>query len=298
MKTFIPIECDILNDNRMSALINNHGATGYGVYMVLIIELRNHPDYCLDGETLKFIARKYNIKRKVFDDIVYNYSLFNIENMPDGNLLITSDYVTRIMQNYDDRVSSARIRGKKGADKRWLKEDSNSHSNPIATEKNISEKNILEEEKKEEECAPAAAHSLDKPRWRVYLEDAVKDQLWMECQGMHSGLGARFLKHQQAIVDLFIAHVITHGKGEELFSVADVKYYFANFARRGTATNKHIVESLDALERKQEEEDVYRFETVDPVTGQRMAQGFAIPNEAPPRPNREAIWSYEMRRWM
>ncbi|NDV56589.1 Lin1244/Lin1753 domain-containing protein [Bacteroides sp. 519] len=119
MKTkFIPIECGILNDNRMSALINNMGATGFGIYMLLLIELRNHKNYCIDGESLKIIMRTYNLKRAKIEAVLYNYDLFTIKQMENNNLLISSEYVTRVMRNYDQKVLQCSEAGKKSADKR------------------------------------------------------------------------------------------------------------------------------------------------------------------------------------
>ncbi|NDV59038.1 Lin1244/Lin1753 domain-containing protein [Bacteroides sp. 519] len=299
-KTFIPIECDILNDNRMNALLNKSGAAGYGVYMLLLIELRNLKDYCLDGESLRFIARKYNIRRKLIDDVLYNYGLFTVDRMEDDNLLITSDYVTRVMQNYNDTVAKRSIVGKKNANKRWQKENGNA----MATEHNITEKKTSVEKDKKETAAVAAV-AADNPvtvnsacRWKDYLTEAVSDRTWIECQAMHSGLGVRFLQYEPVIVDLFAKHAITHGKSDQLSSVGEVKYYFANFTRSGTHTNKRIVAELNKLERMQKEENPYRFETIDPVSGRRTFQGIEIPASAPPRPNENVTWSTKLAKWV
>ena len=286
MKAFIPIECDILFDDRMSALINKMGATGYGVYMILLIELRNRKDYCMDTETLKLIMRKYNVKRKLMEEVLYNYDLFTVERVENDSVLITSDYVTRIMQNYNNKVTLCSISGKKGADKRWQKKD----GDPIATEQNREEQNRTEE--KEEKEKPVAAH------WSGYLTEAFNDRSWLECQAKHSGLGIRFVKYEKDIAGIFVNHVVTHGKGHGLLSVNDVKYYFANFVRQGTATCKRITEELDRLEEVEKANNPYPFETIDPANGQRTYFGKIIPAEAPPRPNNNAVWVEEMQKWM
>lgn len=153
MKTFIPLETDIFNDNRMSALLNKMGAAGFGIYMILIIELRNHKNYSLNSETLKVIARKYRIRSSNMEQVLHNYDLFIVENTPDNSIAISSEYVTRVMQKLIDKQSKLSIAGKKGADKRWAKESSKCYSHPIATEKNIKEKKTSVKEINKEKAA-------------------------------------------------------------------------------------------------------------------------------------------------
>ena len=207
------------------------------------------------------------------------------------------------MRNDDEKIEKSKVYGKKGADKRQAAKDSHPNGDPIATEKNKTEKNTSEEELKEEDAvtvvdANAVATPVRKSRWKDYLADAVNDRAWIECQAMHSGLGARFLQYQPVIVDLFANHVITHGKDSDLFSIGDVKYYFANFVRRGSATCKRIIVELDKLEQSKQNENPYRYETVDPDTGQRTFQGIVIPPDAPPRPNDNVKWSNKLARWI
>ncbi|WP_163213532.1 Lin1244/Lin1753 domain-containing protein [Bacteroides sp. 519] len=304
MKTkFIPIESDILNDNRMSALINDMGATGYGIYMLLLIELRNHKNYCIDNQSLKLIMRKYNIKRPKIEAVLYEYDLFTIEKVEENNLSISSEYVTRVMRNYDLKIAEAKKNGKKGADIRWEKND----SDPITKEKKRREKKTSEEkeEKEEKETAAVAVVYGNKPvelqkqiGWKEYLQEALNDRIWVELQAKHSGLGMRFIKHKDDIVSMFMDHVLTHGKEYGLHSVGEVKYYFANFVRQATATNKRIVDELDRIEQEKKANSRYRFEDVDPTTGTRTYFGKYIPVEAPPRPNNNAIWIEELQQWM
>ena len=45
-------------------------------------------------------------------------------------------------------------------------------------------------------------------------------------------------------------------------------------------------------------DDEYRFEDRNPVTGERSYCGLPIPDDAPPRPNTQAIWLPEQKVWM
>ncbi|NDV63689.1 Lin1244/Lin1753 domain-containing protein [Bacteroides sp. 224] len=295
MKTFIPIECDIFDNNRMSALINDMGPVGYGIYMILLVEIRNREDYVVDSETLKVIARKYGIRRKMMEQVLYNYELFVVDRMPDDCVLVSSDYVSRVMRNYNEKVAKCSIAGKKSAEKR--KAQTQRPLKSVATkEKNIKEKKTTTKEIKKVAVVDDVPF-LGINSWRNYLEEALNDDSWLECQGMHSGLGTRFLQYQRHIIDLFAKHVTTHGKEYELNSVAEVKYYFANFIRQGTPTCKRIAEELEALCKNQEEENPYRFEFIDPETGQRTFQGIVIPADAPPRPNDNVTWVPSLKKW-
>ena len=55
------------------------------------------------------------------EEVLCNYALFTVERVKNDSVFITSDYVTRIMQNYNAKVTLRSISGKKGADKRWKK---------------------------------------------------------------------------------------------------------------------------------------------------------------------------------
>ncbi|NDV57667.1 Lin1244/Lin1753 domain-containing protein [Bacteroides sp. 519] len=315
-RTYLPIETDILNDDRMGALVNNMGVAGYGIYMILLVELRNHKDYCFGSESLKIIMRKYNIKRAKMEAVLYDYDLFTIDQTENGSLLITSDYVTRVMRNYNDAIAKRSIAGKKNADKRWQKENGNT----MATEQNKTEQNKTEQNKTSEktekkETAAVAAADIDIAAvygneialvdfkkqhigWEEYLIEALNDRTWMELQAKHSGLGMRFVKYENDIVRMFMDHVLTHGKEYGLHSVGEVKYYFANFVRQATATNKRITDELDRIELDEKTNSQYRFEDIDPTTGTRTYYGKPIPAEAPPRPNNNAIWIEEVQQWM
>ena len=75
----------------------------------------------MDTKTLKLIMRKYNVKHKLMEEVLYNYDLFTVERVENDSVFVNSDYATRIMQNYNAKVALRSISGKKGVDKRWRK---------------------------------------------------------------------------------------------------------------------------------------------------------------------------------
>ncbi len=345
MKTYIPLESDILLNDRMNKLLNKMGMEGYGIFFTLLVELRNHENYCINSETLKVICRKNDISQTAMNQFLFDFDLFTIEYISEDTFIVSSEYVKRVMQSYDNKIEKCRAAGKKSAERRKTDKNEGALESVATTEKNRTEKKRTEQNKTTTTTnkakstdvvvdaavvddddvdddvndiavnapavngvaanAAAADDAVDDDditsgnnEWKKYLARAIKDKSWLKCHEKHSGLGALFKQYQPQIIEWFTEHAITHGKEPELTSVSKVKCYFANFVRKDTATAKRITESIQELERQRIELNPYRFETIDEATGKRMAQGFPIPSEAPPRPNREAVWSYEMKRWM
>ncbi|NDV57292.1 Lin1244/Lin1753 domain-containing protein [Bacteroides sp. 519] len=176
MKTYLPLECGINNSNSMSALINAMGAKGYGIYMLLLLELRRHKNYMINNETLKLIARTYSIRRRLIDDVLYNYGLFIVETLPNGELCVRSEYVTRVMKNYDDKVAKSQIDEKKDADNECQTKSNVRYNDPITKEKNRKEKKTSTEKEKEKETAAVDAVVENKPANKTGLLKLTKQQ--------------------------------------------------------------------------------------------------------------------------
>ncbi len=136
------------------------------------------------------------------------------------------------------------------------------------------------------------------------VEEAMKDEYWLELITMRTGLPLK--KKRQEIAEIFKRHVILMGKETEIYSVKEAKNYFANYTRKGTQTHKELIQGLRVASRhgqvpcgrqggtagsSYDEEDLYRYEEVNLETGERSYCGIRIPQEAPPRPNENAVWN-------
>lgn len=135
-------------------------------------------------------------------------------------------------------------------------------------------------------------------RWEEYLQQAIADEQWMRLLAMNSGVGHLFTKHRQLAVDTFRQHVLLQGNDTALHSTEEVKAYLANFMRPGTPTQKRVAALLRQCDNQAESCSPYRFETVDPLTGERSYFGNAIPKEAPPRPHNDAVWASGIKQWI
>jgi hypothetical protein len=137
-------------------------------------------------------------------------------------------------------------------------------------------------------------HELDAEKKRKPFErfvlSAMEDTFWKELVAMRSGLP--LFEKETEIVDIFIRHVVIMGNENSVISIRDAKNYFANFTRKGTATNRAILEELlQAEAERQEKQKPNRYEDFDPVTGQRSYCGIPIPPDAPPRPDENMVWN-------
>ena len=131
-----------------------------------------------------------------------------------------------------------------------------------------------------------------------FIEEAMKDEYWLELVTMRTGLPLQ--KRRQEIVEVFKRHVVLMGKETEIYSAKEAKNYFANFTRKGTLTHKELIEELqraaaprfpcEAVRHGSQVSVRVGYEEVNPETGERSYCGIRIPPQAPPRPNENAVW--------
>lgn len=126
----------------------------------------------------------------------------------------------------------------------------------------------------------------------------MKDESWVEILAMKSDIGSLFVKYRQEVVEAFRQHVHLQGGNPAVFSVSDIKAYFANYLRPGTPTQKRVAAFLALKEEERRKTSPSRYETVDLQTGSRSYFGNPIPDDAPPRPSDNAVWSSELSQWI
>ena len=106
---------------------------------------------------------------------------------------------------------------------------------------------------------------------------------------MWTGLKQRFFSCYPRIVEHFKQHVRLLGNEGQILSSSDAKRYFCFFLDPGSVTFKRLWEELQISVDKGK----YKYEDHDPTTGQRSYCGVPIPDDAPPRPNSQAVWNEE-----
>jgi len=268
------------------------------------------------------MARRCKISKPLLSKVLTDFRLFEI-NQGEDDEIISSPYLNRVMGEYEEKCRKQSEAGKKNADKAKRKSNGQFAIGDGSIEKNRIEKKRIEENKKdkntsmttiskEEEKSVKAktlvidgepvinlnAESILHKTWEECLEHATKDEIWVEQLAMSSGISKLFMKHRELVIELFRQHVLLQGGRPNIHTVQEIKAYFANFLRQGTPTQKRVAEQLTEREREIAETSPYRFETIDPKTGERTYYGNPIPSEAPPRPNQNAVWSQQLNAWI
>lgn len=128
-----------------------------------------------------------------------------------------------------------------------------------------------------------------------------QDSSWLELACMKSCYGALLKRCLPRALEIFRQHIETYDKGDDLLNMSDVRRYFINFVAAGNRTSQELRNSLLAHEAEKRRatppvDNPYRHEQL--IDGQRTYLGCPIPDDAPPRPDANAIWNEEIHRWM
>ena len=148
---------------------------------------------------------------------------------------------------------------------------------------------------------PCATHQKAWKYWEECIDDMVKDQGWVELVGMHSGLKGDFFRLFPAMIQHFRNLIRMYGKEEMICSDYDARTFFSRCYREGAYVMKCFLKDIATIPAyglvETKEENPYRFETVNPVTGARSYNGTPIPADAPPRPSSMASWHVALKKW-
>lgn len=307
-ETYFPVEVNLMSDENINSLLNEMNAEGVGIYFGLLMEMRKQKEYMIGKHTVVQMARVYSCPVEKVMQVLSDYDLFETTEK-EGKTWYFSPYMDRVMSGYEQKKKRLSDAGKKSGQVRKAKA-LKPGSNHLSTKEKKREEKKREEKKeevvifnnnKEENSSVAAAVAIpletasgEAPLWERYIDEAMREQSWVELQGMHSGMGLTFMRRLPEIVDLFKEHVRIQGTESTILSLRDAKSYFSNFTRQSSKTMQRLKERLD---RTAGEEDPYRFESVDPITGKRTCFGHEIPEYAPPRPNSYSCWDDVIKAW-
>ena len=122
--------------------------------------------------------------------------------------------------------------------------------------------------------------------WERYVDELAQEQSWIEIMAMRSGLKQLFVQRFGEVLQHFKLHVQALGKEDDIRSLSDAKRYFCCYNKPGSVPFVRLVDELQ----KPVDKGKYKYEDRDPTTGQRSYCGVPIPDDAPPRPNAQAVW--------
>ena len=285
---YIPHEVSMRNTTEVVNLIENEGMAGYGIYWALLEYLRTQDDYVGDLRVLKSLARQLKTKLAKIESVLNGYGLF-----------IVTDYTFRsrklesAMKPLEDKrkAMSKQNVGKAEANRKQneVKPEAERNQVPCNTLKTNAEmvlSKVKESKvKKSKEITSSLSSSL--PAWEQYVDELQQEEQWKELMAMRTGLKQQFYTLYPRIVENFKQHVRLLGNEGRILSPSDAKHYFCFFLEPGSVTFKRLVAELQ----KPVDKGKYKFEDRDPATGKRSYCGVPIPDDAPPRPNDQAVWS-------
>ena len=285
---YIPHEVSMRNTTEVMNLIENEGMAGYGIYWALLEYLRTQDDYVGDLRVLKSLARQLKTKLAKIESVLNGYGLF-----------IVTDYSFRsrklesAMKPLEDKrkAMSKQNVGKAEANQKQNEvkpeaERNQVHCNTLKTNAEMVLSKVKESKvKKSKEITFSLSSSL--PAWEQYVDELQQEEQWKELMAMRTGLKQQFYTLYPRIVENFKQHVRLLGNEGRILSPSDAKHYFCFFLEPGSVTFKRLVAELQ----KPVDKGKYKFEDRDPATGKRSYCGVPIPDDAPPRPNEQAVWS-------
>ena len=292
---YIPHEVSMRNTTEVMNLIESEGMAGYGIYWALMEYLRVQDGYIGHLRALDPLKRQLKIRQPKLDKVLHGYGLFICV----GNNFY-SPKLNEVMKPFEDR--RARIE----AYKRKKEKENSLEINEVNAEKrdivSFEVKGKGEGKGKEETTSSLnkkdgdAGKSLATPllSWERHVNELRNEQSWIEIMAMRSGLGKVFVQRFDEVLQAFKEHVQSIAHESHIDSPSEAKKYFCFFNTPGSATFKRIA----AMLQKPIDRGKYKHEDRDPATGKRSYCGIPIPADAPPRPNAQAAWCEEKRKWI
>ena len=288
---YIPHEVSMRNTSEVMNLIENEGMEGYGIYWAIMEYLRVQDGYTGDIQSLKSLARQLRVRLPKLKRIMGNYGLFSCTETT-----FLSPKLVEVMKPFEDR--RARIE----AYKRQKQKENLLEISDVSSEKgdivSFEVKGKGEGKGKEERKTTSSLKEKDDdglvpvsitPAWERYVNELRHEQSWIEIMAMRSGLGKAFVQRFDEVLQLFKEHVQAVAHESHIVSPSEAKRYFCFFNTPGSATFQKLVDELQ----KPVDKGKYKHEDRDPTTGQRSYCGVPIPDDAPPRPNSQAVWNEE-----
>ena len=290
---YIPHEVSMRSTTEVMNLIEKEGPAGYGIYWALMEYLRVQDGYMGAIQALKTLKRELKIRQPKLDKVLYGYGLF----VCNGNTFY-SPKLNEVMKPFEQRRAKieAYKRNKQKENSLEISEVSSEKSDIVSFE--VKGKGEGKGEGKEDTSSPISSSSTAEaaeekvlsssfvPTWERYIDELKDDEQWMELVAMRSGLKQQFYTLFPRIVESFKRHVRAIGNEGHIVSSGDAKHYFWFFMNPSSPTYKNLILELQ----KPVDKGKYKYEDRDPATGQRSYCGVPIPDDAPPRPNNQAVW--------
>ena len=286
---FIPHAANTRSSSQVINLIEAEGAAGYGFYWALLEYLRTQPHYTGDIRAIRNIARQMKVRIDKALRVLNNYGLFIVEKV-DFHSPFLDEKMTPMKRKRDKNVSE---------NAETVSENVGTLSEAPCNSLEISDgsfKNKKKNKNKKEETTTSSskeAAAVVEP-WESYIDSLRHEEQWKEIMAMRSGMGKDFIRRFDDVLQHFKQHVRAVANESHIVSPSEARKYFCFYLTPGSTPYRKLMLHLKQTEAK----DPYRFEQRNPDTGERSYCGVPIPDDAPPRPNNQAVWNGETGNWV
>ena len=288
---YIPHEVSTRTNSQVINLIEAEGAAGYGFYWALLEYLRAQPHYTGDIRAIKNLSRQLRIRIDKALRILNNYGLFVVNKIDFYSPMLVEKMLP--LERKRAKVCPENVANVSEEPCNSLEISSASFKEEKRKEeKNKEEKTTTSSSSKED--VDAADAGVAKQPWESHIDSLRGEEQWKEIMAMRSGMGKEFLRRFDDVLRHFKQHVQAVANESRIVSPSEAKKYFCFFLTPGSAPYQKLMEHLKQTKKS----DAYRFEDFNPTTGQRSYCGVPIPHDAPPRPNDQAVWIDEKKKWV
>ena len=277
---YIPHEVSMRSTTEVMNLIENEGMAGYGIYWAIMEYLRTQDDYVGDVRILRTLARQLKTKLSKVEAVLKNYGLFMLTDFTFRSIRL--DAMMRPLEN------KRKVMEKKN-DSKLKEEQKQEDCNSLKTNSSVILSKVKESKEEKSKVSSSKEDDVVAPvtlAWERYVDELAKEQQWIEIMAMRSGLGKAFVQRFGEVLQHFKRHIQAVGNEKDIQTPSDAKRYFCFFNTPGSVTFRKLVEELQ----KPIDKGKFKYEDRHPTTGKRSYCGIAIPDDAPPRPNEQAVW--------
>ena len=289
---YIPHEVSMRSTTEVMNLIEKEGMAGYGIYWAIMEYLRTQDDYVGDVRVLRTLARQLKTKLCKVESVLHNYGLFTLTDFTFRSIKL--DAMMRPLENKRkamEKQNESKPKAERNQDDcKTLKTNDSVVLSKVKESKvkESKEKESITSSSKEEEgdAVDGVASTSVTLAWERYVDQLADEQQWIEIMAMRSGLGLTFVKRFSEVLQHFKRHIQAVGNEKDIQSPSDAKRYFCFYNTPGSKPFRQLVDELH----KPVDKGKYKYEDRDPATGKRSYCGVPIPDDAPPRPNHQAVW--------
>lgn len=114
---YFPHDSNAKRDPKMLMLRHQLGAEGYGLYWMLVEDLREQDSYCLPYALLPALAKEYDTTPSKLEAVIKGYGLFVVE---DDKIFYSQSLINR-MEMWEQTKQLKRLKAAKAAEARWQK---------------------------------------------------------------------------------------------------------------------------------------------------------------------------------